>query len=65
MVTSAADAIFIILEGSGLLGSTADRVLAAHAGARLPTETELAGEFPVTGSGISRESCSNATGWAS
>jgi hypothetical protein len=23
------------------------------------------GEFPETGSGVSRESCSNATGWAS
>jgi hypothetical protein len=32
VVTSAADAIFIILESSGLLGSAADRVLAAHAG---------------------------------
>jgi len=26
---------------------------------------ERFGEFPETGSGISRESCSNATGWAS
>jgi hypothetical protein len=26
---------------------------------------ERFGEFPATGSGISRESCSNATGWAS
>ena len=32
VVTSAADAIFIILESSRLLGSAADRVLAAHAG---------------------------------
>ena len=26
---------------------------------------ERFGEFPETGSGISRESCSNTTGWAS
>jgi hypothetical protein len=31
-VTSAADAIFIILESGGLLGPAADRALAVHAG---------------------------------
>ena len=32
VVTSAADAIFIILESVGLLGAAADRALAVHAG---------------------------------